>query len=87
MSRITLTINIELETPGLPSSSALQAAMYRAECAAARVFVNGDLGGPMTVSVAPSENPIPKTCDAVNILSGRMNATVSPRKKKKPSAS
>ena len=35
MSRVTLTINLELSIPGLPSQEALNAAMQRAESAAA----------------------------------------------------
>jgi len=79
MSRVTLTINLELEMAGLPSEAALSAAMQRAESAAARVFVNGDLGGKMNVAVEASENQIPMTCGVVNVLPGRMSATVGKR--------
>jgi hypothetical protein len=82
MSRVTLTINLELDTPSLPSGEALNAAMERAQNAAARVFVCGNLGGKMKVDVEPSANPIPKTCDAVDILLGRMSATVGRRKRR-----
>jgi hypothetical protein len=82
MSRVTLTINLDLECAGLPSSEALSAALYRAQNAAARVFVNGDLGGPMHVTVDPSPNPIPKTCEALDVLPGRMFASVGKRKKR-----
>jgi hypothetical protein len=83
MSRVTLTINLELDMPGLPSCEALGAAMQRAESAAARVFVCGGLGGKMKVDVESSANPIPKTCDTVDILPGRMGATVGRRKRKR----
>lgn len=73
MSRVTLTINLELSIPGLPSQEALNAAMQRAESAAARVFLNGDLGA--------SPNAVPMTCGTVDVLSGRINATVGRRKK------
>jgi hypothetical protein len=56
--------------------------MQRAESAAARVFVCGDLGGKMKVDVETSANPIPKTCDAVDVLPGRMSATVGRRKRR-----
>ena len=84
MSRVTLTINLDLEMAGLPSSEALGAAMHRAETAAARVFLNGDLGGVMHVEVEPSPNAVPVTCGALTVLSGRMHASVgrSPRAKK-----
>lgn len=82
MSRVTLTIKLELSIPGLPSDEALNAAMYRAQSAAARVFVCGDLGGKMKVDVEPSDNAVPKTCDAVDVLPGFMSATVSKRKRK-----
>jgi hypothetical protein len=82
MSRVTLTINLELETPGLPSQEALNAAMQRAENAAARVFLNGDLGGKMKVDVEPSGVAVPKTCDAVEVLPGRISASVGRRKRK-----
>ena len=82
MSRVTLTINLELDTPSLPSNEALSAAMQRAQNAAARVFVNGDLGGNMKVDVEPSDNPIPKTCHTVDVLPGRMSATVGKKKRK-----
>lgn len=59
MSRVTLTINLDLPIPGLPSQEALNAAMRRAESAAARVFVNGDLGGQMHVTVDPSPHATP----------------------------
>jgi hypothetical protein len=82
MSRVTLTINLELHMPGLPSAEALHAAMQRAENAAARVFVNGDLGGKLTVNVEPSANSIPQTCETVDVLPGRMNTSVGRRKRK-----
>ena len=46
MSRVTLTINLELSIPGLPpQGSAKCGDAARRKSAAARVFVNGDLGG------------------------------------------
>ena len=42
MSRVTLTIHLELATSSLPSGDALSAAICRAEQAACRVFVCGD---------------------------------------------
>ena len=66
MSRVTLTINLDLEMSGLPSHEAL----------AARVFLNGDGGGRMHVNVDESDHPIPVTCGALTVLSGRMNATL-----------
>jgi hypothetical protein len=82
MSRVTLTINLELETPSLPSSDALNAAMQRAEEVAARVFVCGDLGGKMHLNVDQSPSPIAKTCEAVNVLPGRIHATVGRKRRK-----
>jgi hypothetical protein len=84
MSRVTLTINLELDTPNLPSNEALHAAMERAQNAAARVFVCGDLGGKMKVDVEPSDHAVEKTCDAVDVLPGRMTATVGRKKGKTP---
>ena len=81
MSRVTLTINLELSIPGLPSQEALNAAMQRAESAAARVFVNGDLGGRMHVTVDTSSNVVSMTCGTVDVLPGRINATVGKRRK------
>ena len=76
MSRVTLTINLDLEMSGLPSHEALAAAHQRAEFVAARVFLNGDGGGRMHVNVDESDHPIPVTCGALTVLSGRMNATL-----------
>ena len=81
MSRVALTINLELSISGLPSQEALNAAMQRAESAAARVFVNGDLGGRMHVTVDTSPNVVPMTCGTVDVLPGRINATVGKRRK------
>jgi hypothetical protein len=81
VSRVTLTIHLELATSSLPSGDALSAAICRAEQAACRVFVCGDRGGAMHVKVDESTNPIEKTCDAVDILPGRMSARVSKRKR------
>ncbi len=83
MSRVTLTVNLNLEMAGLPSPEALSAAQDRAEKAAARVFLNGDAGGRMHVTVDPSENAVPKTCDALTVLSGAMRATIGRTKAKK----
>ena len=81
MSRVTFTIALELETEGLPSQEALNAAMQRAEDVAARVFVCGDLGGKMHLTVDASGSPIPKTCEVVHVLPGRISATVSKKKR------
>ena len=82
MSRVTLTIKLELDMTGLPSSDALGSALQRAEQAAARVFVCGDAGGSLRVTVERGPNGVPKTCDAVDILPGYMQASVGKRKKK-----
>jgi hypothetical protein len=86
MSRVTLTINLELDTPNLPSCEAMSAAITRAERAAARVFIYGDRGGPMHVKVEESEHPIPRTCESLDILPGRINATKGSRRPKAPQA-
>jgi hypothetical protein len=85
VSRVTLTIKLELSTAELPSSEALSAALQRAGSAAARVFVHGDLGGTMHVTVDTSPNVIPKTCDTVDVLPGYMQASIGRRKKKSKS--
>ena len=84
MSRVSLTIHLDLEMANIPSHDALNAAMQRAEAAAARVFLNGDLGGEMHVTIDPSPNPIPQTCGALTVLPGRMFASVG--RQKRPSA-
>jgi hypothetical protein len=68
--------------PRLPSSDAISAAMQRAEGAAARVFLDGDLGGPLRFTVEPGANSVPKTCDTVDVLPGRMKATISKRRRR-----
>lgn len=80
MSRVTLTINLELEMAGLPSEQAMSYAQQRAELIAARVFVCGDKGGKLNFDVEDSDHPVPKSCEAVKILPGRMNATVGKRR-------
>lgn len=79
--RVQLTMRFDLEVSILPSEEALNAAMQRAETAAARVFVNGDAGGKQHIEVEPSDHPVPKTCETVDVLSGHVSATV--RKKKR----
>jgi hypothetical protein len=79
MSRVTFTINLELENSGLPSNEALDAAMQRAQNIAARVFICGDEGGKINLQVEPSDHPVAKTCDTVRVLPGHIRATLSKR--------
>lgn len=81
MSRVTLTIKLDLDMPGLPSSEALNAAFHRAERAAARVFLEGDAGGKMRVEVEPGAHGVPATCEALDTLAGSMAATIGRRRR------
>lgn len=86
MIRVTHTIVLDLECAHMPSRDAISAAQQRAEVAAARVYVNGDAGGKLTVEIEPSASPIEKTCEALNIRAGRMNVSRLNQKRKRARA-